>query len=160
MKLDSELEEELERLGRLLAPESSIVDRVMARIDELPQRPDRAAGRRRWLAYSAVALAASVAVLLAWHFGFARHPILGPVAIPVARELKPVATEQVAEQMVDESRWVTATEKVVNLPNNTPVREVVRQEFVHVQWYDDQEQATMQVTIRKQPAVRMTMDVY
>ena len=48
----------------------------------------------------------------------------------------------------------------MNLPNNTPVREVVRQEFVHVQWYDDQDQATMQVTIRKPPAVRVTMEVY
>jgi hypothetical protein len=169
MRPDAELEQELERLGRLLAPQSSLVDRVMARIDELPQRPVRAAGRRRWLAYSAVALTAAVAstaaaVLLAWQFGFARHPNPGPapgqVATTVVRELKPVAAEQVAERMLDESRWVTATEKVVNLPNNTPVREVVRQEFVHVQWYDDQDQATMQVTIRKPPAVRMTMDVY
>ena len=44
MKPDSELEQELERLGRLLAPQSSIVERVMARIDELPQRRARARG--------------------------------------------------------------------------------------------------------------------
>ncbi len=112
MKVDSELEQELERLGRLLAPESSIVDRVMARIDELPSLPDRSAGRRRWLAYSAIAVATSVAVLLAWQFGFARRsipgPATGPVTMPVAHELKPAAAEQIAErapdQMVDELR--------------------------------------------------------
>lgn len=155
MTPDFELEQELERLGRLLASESSIVDRVMQRIEELPLRPARPVISRRWLLYSAVGLAASVALLLAWRFGFAAHSISEPTTT-IAQEPIPSA----AGHVVDEMRWSTATEQVVTLSNNTPVREVVRQEFVHVQWCDDQQQATMQVTIRKQPMVRMTMAVY
>jgi hypothetical protein len=155
MTPDLELEQELERLGQLLASETSIVDRVMQRIDEFPQRPARSVVSRRWLLYSAAALAASVTLLLSWHFVFSRHSITEPIAT-IAQDPIPPA----AGHVVDEVRWSTATEKAVNLPNDMPVREVVHQEFVRVQWYDDQQQATMQVTIHKQPAVRMTMAVY
>ena len=155
MTRDSELEEELERLGRLLAPESSIVDRVMERIDELPPEPARAVVRHRVLWYSGAGLAASVALLLAGHFDFAPRLASQPTTTLVQQPIPSAAAH-----LVDESWWFTTTEKAVTLPNDLPVQEVIRQESVHVQWHDDQQNATMQVTLQKEPAIRMTMDVY
>ncbi len=155
MTPDLELEQELERLGRLIASESSIVDRVMERLDERPSPPARAAVPRRVFWYSGAGLAASLALLLVGHFAFAPLATSQPTTA-IAQPPIPLA----AGHVVDEARWFATTEKAVTLPNDVPVQEVVRQEFVRVKWRDDQEHATMQVTIQKQPAVRMTMAVY
>jgi hypothetical protein len=155
MTHDLELEEELQRLGRLLAPESSIVDRVMERIDELPPERARVVVGSRVLWYSGAGLAASAALLLAVHFDFASR-LTSQSTTAIVQPPIPSA----AAHLVDESRWFTTTEKAVTLPNDLPAQEVIRQESVHVQWHDDQQNATMQVTLLKQPAIRMTMDVY
>ena len=155
MTPDLELEQELERLGRLIASESSIVDRVMERLDELPSQPARAVVPKRVLWYSGAGLAASLALVLAGYFAFAPR---ATSQIPTTIVQQPVASA--AGHVIDEARWFTTTEKAATLPNDMPVQEVIRQECVRVQWHDDQEHATMQVTIRKQPAIRMTMAVY
>lgn len=156
MTRDLELEVDLDRLGRLLVPESSIVDRVMQRIDERPSSPARPVVGRRLLWYCVAGLAASLALLLAGHFDFASRVASHPVATTPVQRAIPTA----AAHLVDESRWFTTTEKAVTLPNDLPAQEVIRQESLHVQWRDDQQNATMQVTLRKQPAIQMNMDVY
>ena len=60
MKPEEELERDLEELGRSMAPDASIADKVMRRIEERPDRPRRIRRARelKWL------VAAAAAVLL------------------------------------------------------------------------------------------------
>ncbi len=148
---DEPLAQALDRLGRLVAPESSpqtdMVARVMARIEPLAAEAPRPKRGGRWLAGSMAGLAAGLLLALAlWRSMPGQHAVPAAATTendPLAASSGPVDVTAVDVTAVDvapvvrRSTWSTVTESVV-LERDVPVRKLLYSEFERVELLDAQ----------------------
>ena len=153
---DEPLAQALDRLGRLVAPESSaaepdMVARVMARIEASGRREAAAAkARGRWLAGSMAGLAAGLLLALAlWRSMPGRPPCRRPATAEKTcavqqRRFWPdgpaesfTAVDVAPDGAAYRSTWSTVTESVV-LERDVPVRKLLYSEFERVELLDAQ----------------------
>jgi hypothetical protein len=148
---DESLQQALDRLGTLVAPESlptaGIVSQAMQRIE---RRPREAAGAKRigrWLVCSAVGLAACLLAELAFWQSLPGR-LVPPAAVTTANDKPvpssaPVGSAPVgsapddAAPIMRRSTWSTVTESVV-LEGDVPVRKLLYSEFERVELLDAQ----------------------
>ena len=140
---DERLEQALDRLGKLVAPESvsddDFVSRVMCRVRGTPadvRQPSRAG---RWLVRAAIGAAAClIATLVLWTTIVARRAPLAVIANDRHEEATTPASQPIeSAPVVRTSTWSVVTEGVV-LEGDIPVRKLLYREFERVEVLDSQ----------------------
>jgi hypothetical protein len=139
---DQCLEQELDRLGEMVAPAASdteFVSRVMRRIGDATATPRRSYRTRLIARLAIMAAACVIAAIVFWRTGAAHHP---PIVSPIVDDRHQVTGPSTApaadpEPAVRTSTWSTVTESVV-LENDVPVRKLLYREFERVELVDAQ----------------------
>jgi len=174
MMPEPQLEEDLDRLGRLMAPDASphgsagacsrasLVERIMEEIEPATSsRPHRTVVAR-WFIWSGVGLAASALLALACLHVFGKNPAAPAKAVVVNPDPAPALSPSAAlpGRLVREIRWQTVDQESVVDDGDVPVRNLRRQEFDRCEYYDAGRHATIQVTVPRSPVILTTMERY
>jgi hypothetical protein len=168
---DERLEQALDRLGRLVVPDSAsandFVSRVMQRIEAAGVESRRPNVFGRWLLRSAIGTAACLAAALAlW-----RTAVLWRTSVDLhsprvvagndnqeakARPVSPVAE---VEPVLRTSTWSTVNESVV-LEHDVPVRKLLYREFERVELLDSRGNSEGRLVVPTKAMLVVTKEQY
>ena len=145
MKPEQQLEKDLARLGREMAPGKGFVDRIMQQIDQ-QSKPRGTILRRRWWIPLTSAIAA--AVLIAAGLRTFLHRAIPPETVEPTQFVR------------SSSQWQTVSETPVTLKGDVPGRLISRQLFERVQWTDPQQHATFERLVPREKVTLITLENY
>ena len=143
--MNNQLEQDLARLGQLMTPDQSLVDRVLEQI--LPPAPRKP--YRHWMIRAGLSVAASV--LLAIGLIALSHRRAAPDRLVQKDDLQLVRTS---------TEWRTLSVQPVVLAGDIPGCEVCKQRFERSVWMDRQNHATFERSVPREKVTLVTLESY